>query len=162
SAVGAPKRIVGFPKGVYPNQPNPYGEFGWLGKATGVVLVLWFLLSFVYLGRSQSQLVKSFQVPPKAAVAPPVADPDGTTPPAPPGDTGFDVERSSSRDPATLEVTASAAVDNTWAACDCALVDTVHEHLYPFSVEVSYYHGVDDGEGWSEGSQTATIELGAI
>jgi hypothetical protein len=56
----------------------------------------------------------------------------------------------------------NAPVDNNWAFCGCALVDTKNEHAYPFGLEASYYHGYDDGEHWSEGSRETSIILGGI
>lgn len=164
NAIGTPGRPVPTPKGIYPNQPNPWGEFGWLGKATAVSLLAWFLFTFVYIGRAQDKTVLTAVVPPKAAPAAAATPAPGATPdPAPPpGHSTFELVLDSSRDPATVEIQASAGVSNAWAYCDCALIDTVHEHAYPFGVEVSYYEGYDDGEHWSEGSRSETIELGAI
>src|SRR5205085_2649572 len=66
------------------------------------------------------------------------------------------------RDPANLEVTAQAPLDNAYAFCGCALVNTQHEHSYPFGLEVGYYHGSEDGESWSEGSRDTEQLLGGI
>jgi hypothetical protein len=44
------------------------------------------------------------------------------------------------------------ALDNEWMAVDLAVVEGEDNVLYDFDSDVSYYHGVEDGESWSEGS----------
>jgi hypothetical protein len=153
AAVGPPKRPVGYPREVYPNQPNPYAAYDWLGKATAVALVAWLLITGFYFGRSEEKEVLRVEVPPKSA---PAADPVSA-----PGHHVYDLVLASRRDPATLEIDASAPVENAWAYCDCHLVDASHERAYPFAVEVSYSEG-NDGGHWSEGSRSTAVELGAI
>jgi predicted RNA-binding Zn-ribbon protein involved in translation (DUF1610 family) len=46
-----------------------------------------------------------------------------------------------------------AAVNNSWVYFDLALVNDKDEALFDYSTEISYYHGVDGGESWSEGSR---------
>lgn len=56
-------------------------------------------------------------------------------------------------------VEASANVDNSWAyvAGDLVNVDTNRYDAFEFPLE--YYHGVDDGESWSEGSRDRRVFL---
>jgi DNA-directed RNA polymerase subunit RPC12/RpoP len=61
-----------------------------------------------------------------------------------------------------IKVTASAAVDNSWLAVDGDFIDETTGDVQTFSLPVEYYHGVDDGESWSEGSQTPSVHLSAL
>ncbi|MBU0638039.1 MAG: DUF4178 domain-containing protein [Planctomycetes bacterium] len=45
-----------------------------------------------------------------------------------------------------------APVDNSWVYLDVALVNAESEALLDFSAQMSYYHGREGGESWSEGS----------
>jgi DNA-directed RNA polymerase subunit RPC12/RpoP len=57
--------------------------------------------------------------------------------------------------PALCELGMSAHVDNGWVYLDIALINENDEALLDFSVQSSYYHGVEGGESWSEGSKSA-------
>ncbi|MBI3725848.1 DUF4178 domain-containing protein [bacterium] len=160
AAVGAAKRRPVSPQGVAPNQPNPHSGQWWLLVASLAAVALWFLATITYYGRSQSTEVLRVSVPPKVAAAPLPGSPTPT--PAETVPNVFPLKLDSRRNPATLEITARAGVANSWAFCECALVDTKNEHAYPFGVEVSYYSGVDGGESWSEGSQSTEVDLGGI
>lgn len=61
-----------------------------------------------------------------------------------------------------LELNLSANVDNAWVFVEGALVSTDHDELFEFAQEVSYYHGVDGGESWSEGSPQSSLLLGRV
>jgi hypothetical protein len=60
-----------------------------------------------------------------------------------------------------LRVTVAAPVDNTWLGVEGDLIQEESDLVQPFSATVEYYHGVEDGEGWQEGSQEATVYLSA-
>jgi len=51
----------------------------------------------------------------------------------------------------------SAPVDNSWIYLDVALVNDKEEALLDGSADISYYHGVEGGESWSEGSQSDSM-----
>lgn len=51
----------------------------------------------------------------------------------------------------------SAPVDNSWLYVDLALIDSEDRVLHEFSTTVQYYHGVQGGESWSEGSRKESI-----
>ncbi|MEK6284780.1 MAG: DUF4178 domain-containing protein [Acidobacteriota bacterium] len=61
-----------------------------------------------------------------------------------------------------LRVTARANVDNSWLYVEGDLIDDATGEVQSFSMPVEYYHGVDSGESWSEGSQSPTIHLSAM
>jgi hypothetical protein len=155
SAVGEPpRRSIDRPRTVAANQPNPYRGASWLAGATAVALLVWCFLTFVYFARSANELVLDVEVPPKAVAAVGSEDVNLHVYPLKKLDT--------SRSTATVQVLVSAYVDNNWAFASCALVDTKEEKAYPFGAEVSYYHGYEDGESWSEGSRDTEVLLGGI
>jgi hypothetical protein len=53
-------------------------------------------------------------------------------------------------------------VDNAWAFVEGALVSTDHDELFEFAQELSYYHGVEGGESWSEGGPQQSVLLGRV
>ncbi|HZM90476.1 MAG TPA: DUF4178 domain-containing protein, partial [Blastocatellia bacterium] len=58
-----------------------------------------------------------------------------------------------------IRVTARSNVDNSWLYVEGDLIDDATGEVQSFSMPVEYYHGVDDGESWSEGSQDPSIHL---
>jgi len=54
------------------------------------------------------------------------------------------------------------AVDNNWLDMEATLVDAVSGQEYGLQQTVEYYHGVDDGESWSEGSTHETAYLSSL
>lgn len=63
---------------------------------------------------------------------------------------------------ATLEVRCRGSVDNSWVE---ASVDMINENTgeeKSFAVGVEYYHGVDGGESWSEGSSGSEETLCSV
>ena len=61
-----------------------------------------------------------------------------------------------------LALTLSAPVNNGWVSLEGALVSETTGVVELFLVESSLYRGVDGGESWSEGEQTATVFLSAV
>jgi len=59
-------------------------------------------------------------------------------------------------------IEASAEVNNAWIFAAGQLLNEETGDLQPFSVEVSYYHGVDGGESWSEGGQSAGTRVSSM
>lgn len=55
--------------------------------------------------------------------------------------------------PTLCKAVFEADVNNSWVYLDVALIDEEARALFDFSAQVSYYHGVDGGESWSEGSR---------
>lgn len=51
-----------------------------------------------------------------------------------------------------IEITLDTNLDNRWAYFDLALIDSDTDKAFDIGQEVSYYHGVEDGESWSEGA----------
>ena len=56
----------------------------------------------------------------------------------------------------------AAPLDNAWVYADVLLVNLATEEAVGFGLEASYYHGVDGGESWSEGSTRVTATIGGV
>lgn len=61
-----------------------------------------------------------------------------------------------------LEVRLRAPVENNWLGVDGALVNEQTGLTEVFELGASYYHGVDGGESWSEGSREASLYMSAV
>lgn len=61
-----------------------------------------------------------------------------------------------------LVVQSKAEVDNAWIYLGMALIDEETGTAYDFGREISFYHGVDGGESWSEGSRTDEAVLPTV
>jgi len=131
---------------VAPNQPNPHRGLAkyWLAFAA-VIIVLGLVSGFTTTRQQVFQQSYQFQALPNA---------DGT--------------QSVFSDPFTLQgrknimISATSEVDNTWVYFEGDLINQDTGLVQPFSVPVEYYHGVEDGESWSEGSQTKSVFLSAL
>jgi hypothetical protein len=60
-----------------------------------------------------------------------------------------------------IKVTMRSPIDNSWLYVEGDLIEEATGEVQSFSMPVEYYHGVDGGESWSEGSQSPTIHLSA-
>mgnify|MGYP000308295330 CR=1 FL=1 len=58
-----------------------------------------------------------------------------------------------------VEVELSSEVENSWMAADLSLVNEETGETFAAGLEVAYYHGVDGGESWSEGSRTKSLVI---
>ena len=56
----------------------------------------------------------------------------------------------------------SSPVDNNWIDMEATLVNAANGQEYNLEQTVEYYHGVDDGDSWNEGSTTETAYLSSI
>lgn len=55
-----------------------------------------------------------------------------------------------------VKVYTRANLDNAWMALDLALVEGSDRVVHLFEQDIEYYHGVEGGESWSEGSKKKT------
>jgi hypothetical protein len=58
-----------------------------------------------------------------------------------------------------LAVEAGSSLDNEWVYLATDLVDEATGRVESFDMNLEYYHGVDGGESWAEGSRDATVYL---
>ena len=61
-----------------------------------------------------------------------------------------------------LRIEGSAEVENNWISVSGDLVNEQSGLVEPFDLPIEYYHGVDDGESWSEGSRSVSRVLPAL
>lgn len=67
-----------------------------------------------------------------------------------------DVFQVSGSAPANVEVRAKGNIDNRWCAYHVSLINDDTGEAYDVGIDTSWYHGVEDGEGWTEGSQESS------
>ena len=60
-----------------------------------------------------------------------------------------------------IKVKVDTVLDNSWLDLEADLINEAEGEAIPFDIGVEYYHGVEDGESWSEGDQKATKYLSA-
>lgn len=60
-----------------------------------------------------------------------------------------------------VEVKGMANIDNSWLYVEGDLVDENTGRFESFELPLEYYHGVDQGESWSEGRRSKTVHLAA-
>ena len=63
---------------------------------------------------------------------------------------------------ANLEVTVNTNIDGQWAYVSMALIDADTDKALDFGRELSYYHGYEDGESWSEGGSYETFYVPSV
>jgi hypothetical protein len=167
------------PTGIYPNLPNPHrGRLSqmnlWLVVSLGLLLTLVMWFSFTH--RSVPLFTETYdlyeRIPALQAVARPAALPPPIVAPkspklvtAPDGaqDAVFfsgpiEIKKAGQN----LAVEMRSTVNNAWIGVEGALVSEQTGELQQFDIVNSYYHGVDGGESWSEGSPKDTIYLSSL
>ncbi|MEA3523333.1 MAG: DUF4178 domain-containing protein [Campylobacterota bacterium] len=55
-----------------------------------------------------------------------------------------------------VELDIRSNVNNSWIYYDISVIDKQNEEIYALGKEISYYHGYEGGESWSEGSREAS------
>jgi hypothetical protein len=65
-------------------------------------------------------------------------------------------------DASTVEIGLGATLNNSWLGFDLALVNLETGDAFNVEDEISYYHGVEGGESWTEGSTTSSRLLRAV
>ena len=132
-------------RGVAPAQPNPHEAAwkdirGWFWGLSFAAVAAYFFLSG--LSRNEQILNRSFDYAATQTEKSQVTD-------------EFNIQGRTSN----VEVRVEANVDNRWAYFAMALINSQTGEALDFGREVSYYHGIDDGEAWSEGAQRDTVYL---
>jgi hypothetical protein len=136
-------------EGVFANQPSPFsGGPGRMWRTAAVLVALATLLWVVQLATARKKVAfeQAFTYDPRG-----IQDTSFVTP-------VFELDGR----PSAVRVETTADVDNQWVGVGYALINDDTGQAYEFAREVSYYHGVDQGESWSEGSRTAALTLSRI
>jgi hypothetical protein len=140
------------PTNVAPNQPFT-GSFYY--KA-GLIPVLALFIIAVFLmpitGGSKTVLSEKITIEPTTPLLP---SPLSTSAPVPPAASKIKFsspfELKGNRN---VRITASAPVNNAAVDMDIDLINEQNNEIESASIPVSYYHGVEGGESWSEGGQS--------
>lgn len=61
-----------------------------------------------------------------------------------------------------MAIALSAPLDNSWASVNASLVSTTNGKEYSVEKGIEYYHGITDGESWSEGDMAEEVFLTEI
>lgn len=134
------------PSSIAPNQPFPYKGFYKYWAALTMLLVVVGLASLV-TGGSRKVFEQNYQLPPLQN-----SDATQTIFSEP-----FELTRRRN-----ISVSASAPVDNSWLYVEGDLVNEDTGLVQQFSLPIEYYHGVEDGESWSEGDRDMRTVLSAL
>ncbi|KAA0256164.1 MAG: DUF4178 domain-containing protein [Acidobacteria bacterium] len=172
------------PKGIGSNQPWP-GEAGYrVVMSSAKWLYLAAAVLFVFFQVRGPKKVVFTQTVDLAALA----APRPTPPPEPDADAllrqlgeGGGVQTSPSQMPApageekmvlsepfridwsgNLEARLSAPTDNSWVFVAADLINEETGEVRSFGLQSDYYHGVDGGESWSEGSRSRSTYLSQV
>jgi len=140
--------ITGIPRTskIAPNQPFTHKK---VYKYWGLLLVAALVTGFLMIGMGSRQMVykESFMLEPLKSVE------DSQVRFSQP----FELKERQN-----IRITATSPVDNTWLEVVGDLINEATNESQGFSLPVEYYHGVDDGESWSEGDQSPSVHLSAV
>jgi hypothetical protein len=145
SLPGRPPR----PVGVFANQPSPFqGVTGAMWRKAAMLVVLATLLWIAHLAsaRGQQSFAGNFVFDPTA-----VADATLVSP-------VFELDGR----PTAVQIETTTSLDNQWMFVGYALVNDDTGQAFEVARDVSYYHGVEDGESWTEGSPRDSVDLPSV
>jgi hypothetical protein len=147
SLAGRPGRA----SGVGAAQPNPHGLVFYVLATIAAVFLLGAAEVGTHAARYHGVLVDGpLALPPTAGELPPGSY-AVTTPP-------FVVPEG----PTTLAIDLQTTCDNQWVGVETVLLNQSTGEVTDFYVDTGYYHGVEDGESWTEGSTSTTEYLGSV
>ncbi|HEY7545015.1 MAG TPA: DUF4178 domain-containing protein, partial [Blastocatellia bacterium] len=141
--------ITGLPSTskIAPNQPFPHTK---IFKYWGLLLLAAIALGIVFMGMGSRRLVFA-----QSYTLDPVDSAEKTQ-------TRFSDNQFELRANQNIKVTLSSPVDNTWVYVEGDLINEETGLVQNFSMPIEYYHGVDGGESWSEGTKTPEMHLSAL
>lgn len=139
AAFGEPTRKLEPIRSVHPCQPNPHREnTRWMGKALLVGLLVWAVGSAMYLASCDNVVIWKGTV-----------DQAGVS---------QEVELDTRPYYGTVQLKASAPINNQWCGVAAALVDHETNKAHWIQTELEYY----SGPGWTEGSQSGSDVVNGI
>lgn len=141
-----PETALPRPVGVYANQPSPYSDAAkryWKAFAMFAQLAMLIQIGFILGSQSSTVYQKRLDFSPENRAF--ITEP-------------FQVQGR----PSNLVVENRTNLDNNWLYLDMTLVETGTGTSYHMGREISYYHGYDGGESWSEGNARDEAVLSEI
>ena len=142
---GRPRPAVG----VYADQPSPrHGHAGAMWKLALWMLVALAAMMFYFTVSARREQVYSNRYNFSTGTG---GEPSFVTP-------VFELKGR----PSNVELEIKTDLDNNWAYFDLALINQDTGRAWDFGREVSYYHGTDGGENWTEGRQSDSVSIPAV
>jgi ribosomal protein S27E len=145
SLSGAPPE----PIGVFANQPSPSGDAPramWRTAARLAALAALLWIVHLASARGTQAFAEAYTFEPNAAaetsLVTPVFELDGR--------------------PTAVQIETTTSLDNQWMFVGYALVNDETGQAFEVGRDVSYYRGYEDGESWTEGSPSDTVELPSV
>ncbi len=135
------------PSGIAPNQPYRHK---WIYKYWIILILAALLVSFVVFITSGS----SNEVFSKSVSLQPLPNEDGTQ--------IFFSEPFELAGRRNLRIIGESPVQNTWVYLEADLINEETGVVQSVPIEISYYQGVEDGESWTEGAQTDSIDTSSL
>ncbi|MDX9734220.1 MAG: DUF4178 domain-containing protein [Thermoanaerobaculia bacterium] len=146
------------PEGVGSNQPWPHAETarGFLRTVALFAGIAVFLFVFFNIKADRKVVYQKRHDLSVSATDPTIA-PDAIAEALTVVTEPFEVPRSGN-----VEARIDAPTDNSWVYVGAVLLEEATGQAYGFGLQSDYYHGVDGGERWSEGSRSRTVYVGRV
>jgi ribosomal protein S27E len=135
--------------GIFANQPSPSRgaiRAMWRNAALLVAVATLLWLAHLVSARDKQAFAQNFvfdsRTAQEATLVTPIFELDGR--------------------PTAVEIETATNLDNQWMFVGYALVNDETGQAFEVARDVSYYHGVEDGESWTEGSPTDTVTLPSV
>ena len=142
-------------KGIFSDQPSPYGPIVrriWKTASVLAALATLVWLAYIVTAREKQAFTQGFAFDARpGSSASRGADTSFVTP-------TFELDGRAS----AVRVDTAADIDNQWLGLGYTLINDETGDTLDFGREVSYYHGVEDGETWTEGSRADSVTLPAV
>ena len=146
------------PEGVGSNQPWPHAETarGFLRTVALFAGIAVFLFVFFNIKADRKVVYQKRHDLSTAATDPTIA-PDAFSEALTVVTEPFEVPHAGN-----VEARIDAPTDNSWVYVGAVLLEEATGQAYGFGLQSDYYHGVDGGERWSEGSRSRTVYVGRV
>jgi hypothetical protein len=146
------------PEGVGSNQPWPHAETarGFLRTVALFAGIAAFLFVFFNIKADRKVVYQKRHDLSVAATDPTIA-PDAFSEALTVVTEPFEVPHTGN-----VEARIDAPTDNSWVYVGAVLLEEATGQAYGFGLQSDYYHGVDGGERWSEGSRSRTVYVGRV
>jgi hypothetical protein len=133
-------------QGIFADQPSPFtgrtwGMWRYAGLLVALAALVW--LGQYAMARQKQAFVRNFTFDARTA-----NDVSLVTP-------TFDLDGSTS----SVRLETTTDLENQWMYLGYALINDETGQTFDFGREVSYYHGYEDGESWTEGSRADAVTV---